>query len=160
MIVFLSRRYRFSWWRHQMETFPALLPICAGNSPVTDEFPAQWPVTRSFDVFFDLRLNKRLSKQLRGRRFETPSCPLWRHCNDTGFCRFYQDGKVSHLIDDIKYTPSMSGICTNSNVYFVFHHQVHMIVVKVGEGLPNFIHFMSCIFFINLCIKHLPFWLV
>ena len=50
-----------SWWRHQMETYFALLAICAGNSPVTDEFPAQRPVTRSFDVFFDLRLNKRLS---------------------------------------------------------------------------------------------------
>ena len=46
-----------------METFAALLSICAENSPVTDEFPAQRPVTRSFDVFFDLRLNKRLSKQ-------------------------------------------------------------------------------------------------
>ena len=39
------------WWRHQMETFSALLAICAGNSPVTGEFPAQRPVTRSFDVF-------------------------------------------------------------------------------------------------------------
>ena len=43
-----------SWWRHQMETFSALLTICAGNSPVTGEFPAQRPVTRNFDVFFDL----------------------------------------------------------------------------------------------------------
>ena len=47
-----------SWWRHQIETFSALLAICAGNSPVPGEFPAQMPVTRSFDVFFDLRLNK------------------------------------------------------------------------------------------------------
>ena len=46
-----------------METFSALLAICAGNSPVTGEFPAQRPVTLSFDVFFDLRPNKRLSKQ-------------------------------------------------------------------------------------------------
>ena len=50
------------WWRHQMETFSALLTFCAGNSPVTDEFPAQRPETQSFDVFFDLRLNKRLNK--------------------------------------------------------------------------------------------------
>ena len=42
-----------TWWRHQMETFSALLAICAGNG----EFPAQRPVTRNFDVFFDLRLN-------------------------------------------------------------------------------------------------------
>ena len=41
----------------------SLLAICAGNSPVSGEFPAQRPVTRSFDIFFDLRLNKRLSKQ-------------------------------------------------------------------------------------------------
>ena len=71
-----------SWWRHQMETFSALLAICAGNSPVTGEFPQQRPVNRSFDVFFALRLNTRLSKQWRGWRFETPSRPLWRHCND------------------------------------------------------------------------------
>ena len=42
-----------------METFSALLAICAGNSPVTREFPTQRPVMRSFDAFFDLRLNKR-----------------------------------------------------------------------------------------------------
>ena len=40
-----------------METFSALLAICAGNSPVTGEFPALRPMTWSFDVFFDLRLN-------------------------------------------------------------------------------------------------------
>ena len=44
-----------------METFPALLAIRAGNSPVTCEFPSQRPVTRNFDVFFDLCPNKRLS---------------------------------------------------------------------------------------------------
>ena len=55
-----------SWWRHQMETFSALLAICAGNSPVPGEFPTQTPVTRNFDVFF------------------APSRPLWRHCNGIG----------------------------------------------------------------------------
>ena len=68
-----------------METFSELLAICAGNSPVSGEFPAQKPVTRSFDVFFDLRLNKRLSKQWWGWWFETLSRPLWRHRND--ICR-------------------------------------------------------------------------
>ena len=71
----------YPWWRHQMETFSALLALCAGNSPVTGEFPAKRPVTRSFDVFFDLRLNKRLSKQSWGWWFETLSRPLWRHRN-------------------------------------------------------------------------------
>ena len=64
-----------------METFSALLALCAGNSPITGEFPAQRPVTRSFDVFFDLRLNKRLSKQSWGWWFETLSRPLRRHRN-------------------------------------------------------------------------------
>ena len=66
-----------TWWRHQMETFSALL--------VPGEFPAQRPVTRSFDVIFDLRLNKRLRKQSCGWWFETLSGPLWRHCNVYNF---------------------------------------------------------------------------
>ena len=56
--------------------FFALLAICARNSPAIGEFPAQRPMTRSFDVFIDLRLNKR-----RGWWFETPWHPLWRHCD-------------------------------------------------------------------------------
>ena len=68
-----------SWWLHQMETFSALLALCAGNSPVTGEFPSQRPVTRRFDVCFDLRLNKRLSKQTWGWWLETSSALLWRH---------------------------------------------------------------------------------
>ena len=64
-----------------METFSALLALCVGNSPVADEFPSQRPVTRSFDVFFDLRLNTRLSKQSRRRWFEAAPHPLWRQCN-------------------------------------------------------------------------------
>ena len=71
-----------TWWRHQMEKSSALLTICAGNSPVTGEFSAQMPVTRSFDVSFDLLLNERLSKQWWGWWFETPLRPVWRHCND------------------------------------------------------------------------------
>ena len=75
--------YEFiTWWRHQMEIFSALLAICVGNSPVPGEFPAQRPVMQSFDVFFDLRMNKRLSKQSWGWWFETLSCPLWCHCNN------------------------------------------------------------------------------
>ena len=71
-----------TWWRQQMETFSALLALCARNSPVTGEFPPQRPVTRSFDVFFHLCLNKRLSKQSWRWWFQTPSRPLWRHCNE------------------------------------------------------------------------------
>ena len=70
-----------AWWRHQMETFSALLALCAGNSQVTCEFSAKRPVTQNFDICFDLRLNKRLSKQSWGWWFETPPRSLWRHRN-------------------------------------------------------------------------------
>ena len=76
-----------SWWRHQMETFSALLAFCAGNSSVPGEFPAQRPVTRSFEVFFDLHPNKPLSKQswgLSGR---------WRIMH----CRKYMHGFGGHV---------------------------------------------------------------
>ena len=65
-------------WKH----FPRHWPFCAGNSSVTGDFPAQRPVTQSFDVFFDPRLDERLSKQSWVRWFGTPTRPLWRHRND------------------------------------------------------------------------------
>ena len=78
-----EHKFPSTWWRHQMETFSALLALCAGNSPVTGEFPTQRPVPRSFDVSFDLlpNINIRLSKKSWGWWFATPSRPLWRHCN-------------------------------------------------------------------------------
>ena len=57
-------------WKH----FPCYWPLCG-------EFPAQRPVTQSFEVFFDLRRIKRLNKQSWGWRFEMLSRPLWRHSN-------------------------------------------------------------------------------
>ena len=77
-----------------METFSALLAICGRNSSVPGEFPAQRPVTQSFDIFFDLRLNKRLSQQSRGWWFETLSRPLGRHCNVTAGGLAALNGKI------------------------------------------------------------------
>ena len=82
------RLFMSLWWRHQMETFSALLAICAGNSPVSGEFPAQRPETRSCDVFFDLPLDGRLSKHSWGWWLEPPSCPFWRQGNDPHFKPF------------------------------------------------------------------------
>ena len=67
-----------------MET---LLAFCVGNSPVTGEFPAKRLVTRGFDVFLDLPLNKRFSKQSWESWSETPSRSLWRHCKESPFTR-------------------------------------------------------------------------
>ena len=67
-------------WRHQIEPFFRFTGHLCGE--FTGEFPSQRPVTRSFDVFFDLRLNKLFCKQSRRRWFEAASRSLWRHCDD------------------------------------------------------------------------------
>ena len=66
-----------SKWKH----LSTLLALSAGNSPVYGEFPAQRPVTWSFDDFFYLHLIKRQSKHSWGWWFEMLSRPLWHHCN-------------------------------------------------------------------------------
>ena len=87
-------------WNH----FLRYWSFCAGNSPVTGEFPSQRPVSRSFDVFFDLRLDKRLCKQSRRRWFVTPSHSLWRRCNVTlqcvSLCSCSQNIHVPSLLFD------------------------------------------------------------
>ena len=62
--------------------FRVIGPLCREFTG-PGEFPAQKPVTWSFDVYFDLRLNKRLCKQSWGWWFETLLCPLWHHSNVT-----------------------------------------------------------------------------
>ena len=113
-----------------METFSALLAICAGNSPAPGEFPAQRPVTRSFRVFFDLRLNKPLSKQSWGWWFETLPRPLWRHCNGNYsmtkhnktegvvhgiHCGFHGRGITSQMNGNSTVTPLVTVLKTNMN---------------------------------------------
>ena len=80
------------WWRHQMETFSALLVLCEGISPITGEFPSHRPVTQSFDIFFDLHLNKRLRKQSRRRWFDAGD--LRHHRAHYSVCRLYYDTEV------------------------------------------------------------------
>ena len=75
-----------TWWRYQMETFFTLLALCEGNPLVTGGFPSQRPVTRSFDVCFYLRLNKRLSIQSKRRWRKMPSHSLWRHFKGASRC--------------------------------------------------------------------------
>ena len=70
------------WWRHQMKTFTRYWPFVWGihRSPVISPHKGKW---RGFDIFFDLRLNRRLSKQSWGRWCDTPLRSLWRHCKGT-----------------------------------------------------------------------------
>ena len=82
----MMRRMNSEWFQFLTMTssngniFRVTGPLC-GEFTGPGDFPTQRPATRSFDVFFDLRLNKRLSKQPWGWWFETPSWSLWRQCN-------------------------------------------------------------------------------
>ena len=96
------------WWPSMMTSsngniFRVTGPLC-GEFTGPGEFPTQRPVTRSFDVFFDLRLNTRLSKQPWGWWFETPSWSLWRQCNECSgardTCRHRDDLNCSMRLSD------------------------------------------------------------
>ena len=68
------------WWRHQIEISVRVTGRLWGES--TGGFPSQRPVTRSYSVFFDLHLNKRLTKQWSRWWFEMLSRSLLRHCSE------------------------------------------------------------------------------
>ena len=113
----------YTWWRHQMELFSALLVLWAGSSRVIGGFPPQRPVPRNFDVVFDQRLNKRLSKQSTRRWFETPLCSLWRHrYENAGICHFVP---ISQIPQCIKY-PTMhhfvTEMCTHAHFCYKMLH--------------------------------------
>ena len=105
-------------------------PLC-GNSPVTHEFPTQRPVTRSFDVFFDLRLNKWLSKQSWGWWFETPSRPLWRHSNVSGVTQILPVGKSKccneAFLAIICWTNLGLQYCSNEYIYTIVSYCTYLL---------------------------------
>ena len=86
-----------TWWCHQIDN------IFRVTAHLHGEFtgPAQRPVTRSFDVFFDLHLNKRLSKHSWGWWFETSSCPLWCHCNAARVPYHFTDGYLVFVFANV-----------------------------------------------------------
>ena len=92
--------------------FRVIGPLC-GNSPFTGEFPTKWPVARGIDVFFDLRMNKRLSKQSWGWWFEAPSRPLWRHCNVIMEPIYHEDIMHHNVIPEQNIT-----VFTNCSKYY------------------------------------------
>ena len=126
-----------------METFSALLTICAGNSPVTSEVPTQRPVKPSFDVFFDLCLNRRLSKQWWGWWFEMPSCPSWCHCNDYVFMGFiypYSSGLLrwQWRSYDIVPVPSEKAWSLHVNTSHQFTESFDMTTTKQTKNISIF----------------------
>ena len=71
----------YAWWRQFFGyIFRVTGPLWReSNSHLW--IPSQWLLKWSFDVFYDMRQNKRRSKQWRRRWFETPSHSVWRQCN-------------------------------------------------------------------------------
>ena len=130
---------RENWCKIMMTSWngniSALLALCAVNSPVTDEFPSQRPVTRSFDVFFYLRLNKQLSKQSRRRWFETPLHPLWRHCNHND---------VINITDDEMFVMGIN---------LAFTQTKYANITLLNEHIEVF---STCVHLIKVIYKHCP----
>ena len=118
----------FSRWRHQMETFSSLLPLCEGNPPVTGGFPSQRPVARSFDVYFDLSLNKRLSKQSGHWWFDTPLRPLWRHSTDMNATI-----RQCHKVDEDFFVIKDVGVIAN------FCARFHPGIIMIKFGTRNWV---------------------
>ena len=142
-----------SWWRHQMETFSALPAICTWNSPVPGEFPAQRPVTRSFDVFFDLRLNKWLSKQSWSWWFTTLWRPLWRHRNIQLICCILLHYACETLSWDILYRTVYVFVLFFIQTTYTFTCYLvhHCILIKyIQTSIIVLIYFCSIYMFVSL----------
>ena len=130
-----TTRYSFTWW--QKEDSFHMKTSSTGNifrvtGPLCWEFPAQRSETRSFDIFFDLRLNKQLNKQSWGWWFETLSRSLWRHCKASSpgqssfvsICSFWL-GNVFSILYTID-TPYISRNRRNGTIHL-------RVQIKFGE---------------------------
>ena len=127
-----SRSLGDAWWRHQLETFSELLILCTGNSPVTGDFPAQRPVTRNFDIFFDLHLNKPLSN-LRPHRAHydvTVMARMWRLSLFSSFTPYNITFPFGTFINT----------CMLCNTYWYWCLQLHV------EGVIICLHFTHVYF--------------
>ena len=148
-----------------METFSALLALCAGNSPVTGKFPAQRPVTRSFMFSFDLLLNKQLSKQSWGWWFETPPRSLWRLCNEGTMykgCGSLYDGSYWEVLlmflvvispEDIVNTHIITTVCKYMGCIANCFWECEKVFVTTGRNISHYTTscFQRCLL-VRICI--------
>ena len=122
--------------------------LCGGNPPVTGGFPSQRPVTQSFDVFFDVHLNKQLSKPSSRWWFATPWRSLWRH----------RDLYVHCIVNYFRYWWPMPvfPLCSLGDLYFfrgLFHHSLRVPGIHGRRILPSLWvesqHWRYCIKILN-----------
>ena len=110
-------------------------PLC-GEFTGPGEFPTQRPVTRSFDEFFDLRLNKRLSKQPWGWWFETPSWSLWRQCNEKR--RLHQIRSTCPLFLVVSWSIWDRLCCRTKHQYIPFTYTIsHIVIMCIVDNELN-----------------------
>ena len=124
-----------------------------GNPPVSGEFPSQRPVTHSFEVFFDLHFNKRLSKQSWGWWFERPSRSLWRHCNVN---RSLQTVSASEAVIKQANSSSCATVCfyVNNNIQGFASWKLKVYTRRVNSRLQSINHiFMEPIIQQNAMLK-------
>ena len=122
--------------------------------------PAQKPVARSFGVFFDLRLNKRSSKQLWGWWLQTLSCPLWRHCNVSTlrviYAYFIGVDKIMYSVDAVWKTGGIIRVLnyatkespfplTFKNSSFIIYHQLLAMSTKIKYQESYILYFVRCV---------------
>ena len=113
----------------------ALLALCEGKPPVTGGFPSQRAVTRSFDVFFDLCLNKYLSKQSRRRWFETASRSLWRQCNVC--CQYHSSLPAVKLFHSLQHMKVLRHHGPVDFTYSRWRHQMETFSVLLALCAEN-----------------------
>ena len=157
-----------TWWRQQMETISASLALCVGNSPVAGEFPSQRPVTRSFDGFFYLRLNKRLNYYSAGywRRHHAPHDGSVINIWDAGYgfsfstaLKYDIDGLVQEIRNSSALTMELRLPCTNPSTYtsttmqpnWLWNYQSILRIRHLIQRLWNWLSFWNDVALVILC---------
>ena len=135
-----------------METFSALLALCEGNPPVTGGFSSQRPVTRSFEILFDLRLHTRLNKQSRNWWFGTPSLS-WRPHRNVVVCLLASPGSqiTSSFVNTLR--PRQNGrrfsddnfkcICLNENIWISIKFSLKFVPKGPINNIPALVQIMT-----------------
>ena len=120
----------------------------------SSEFPSQRPMTWNFDVFFDLRLNKWLSKQWWGWRFETPSCSLWHNCDVLSFIYDQFDYQTRNYVKG-KHGSQLLIYCILMHKWFVNTY----ITVRSSKTKSDILMWISQMAFYG-AMNQLTFWLM
>ena len=137
MVADLSPDFTYHDDVMKLETFSALLALCAGNSPVTSEFAAQRPVMRKMIFSLICALIKWWSKQSWGWWFETPSRSLWHHCNGKYGVKLTQDKQLNFKLLLNQYLPCWILFCKTWNYICISSSFLKLLTVQAFDIRSN-----------------------